>query len=133
MRILIVGDGTAAASLHEGLEASDLQLDHRPDGPAIGEGEPEIAAIARELREFERVLDEDGADGVLVASDSPAALAAVIVATKLRTPVARLDPLEHGEEAGTNARLIGELSDARLAPDPATIMDWARGGYPGSP
>ena len=76
---------------------------------------------------------KDGADGVLVASDSPAALAAVIVATKLRTPVARLDPLEHGEEVGTNARLIGELSDARLAPDPATITDWARGGYPGSP
>ena len=88
MRVLLVGNGEGAAALAGGLNGGDIVLERRPDDPEPASGPDEIGAIARELREFEEALSEGGPDAVLVASDSSASLAAVLVATKLGTPVA---------------------------------------------
>jgi hypothetical protein len=107
-----------------------LRVDHRADDPPSGDGLHEIAAIARALREFERALGEDGADAVLLVSDSPAALAAAVVATKLGAPSLRIDWPEAPGDGGSNARLIRQLADASLAPDPPALVDWVSHHYP---
>lgn len=130
MRVLIVGDGPETASLLDGLRASDLDVDHRADAPPPTDGPQEIPEIARDLRQFEGALDAAGFDGVLVASGSAAALAGALVATKLGTPVARLVPADDPADESANARLIRQLAETALAPDPAAILEWVRGGYP---
>jgi hypothetical protein len=129
MRVLIVG-GPETASLGEELEAAGVPVECRGDAPPPGGGPEEIADIAADLREFERILGDHGIDVVLVASSSPAALAAVLVATKAGVPVARLQPPDDTRGAGANARLIAQLADIALAPEPAAIVEWARDGYP---
>jgi hypothetical protein len=129
MRALIVG-GPETASLGEELEAAGVPVERRGDDPPPGGGPEEIADIAADLREFERILGDHGIDVVLVASSSPAALAAVLVATKAGVPVARLQPPDDTRGAGANARLIAQLADIALAPEPAAIVEWARDGYP---
>jgi hypothetical protein len=131
VRILIVGDGRRADSLREELTDSGLQVEHRTDDPPCGDGPHEIAAIARDLREFERALGEGGEGAtILVASDSPAALAAVVVATKLGVPVARIESPAASGGDGSNARLIRQLADSSLAPDAARVVDWVAHHYP---
>jgi hypothetical protein len=127
VRILLVGNNANGGALAEEVNSPDLAVDRRPDGPPAGGGPDAIDQIARNLRELELVLTEGGPDAVLVASDSSASLAAVLVATKLGIPVARLE--SPGESADSNARLINRLADASLAPEPAAIMDWVRGTY----
>lgn len=129
MRVLIVG-GPETTSLGEELEVAGVTVDLRGDGAPPGGGREEIAEIAADLREFETKLGENGADAVLVASSSPAALAAVIVATKAGVPVARLQSPGVSAAEGANARLIAQLADIALAPEPAAIVAWARDGYP---
>jgi UDP-N-acetylglucosamine 2-epimerase len=129
MRILIVG-APEPAPLAAELDASGVTVEHRADDAPSGGGPQEIAEIARDLREFERALEDPGADAVLVASDSPAALAAVLVATKAGVPVARLRTGEGTTEETSNARLIRQLADAALAPEAAAVLAWARDGYP---
>jgi UDP-N-acetylglucosamine 2-epimerase len=130
VRIVIVEAAAEASALGEALEAAGVEVAiHADDGPTP-EGRGEIAEIARLLREFERVLGDSSADAVLVASDSPAALAAVLVATKLGIPVGRLEGPDGPTDDGANARLIRQLADTGLAPAPAAIVEWARDGYP---
>jgi UDP-N-acetylglucosamine 2-epimerase len=129
MRVLLVGNSDETSRLAQLLDDGDLALERRVDGGSEPSGGPEeIAAIASALREFERVLGEGGPDAVLVASDSSASLAAVLIATKLRTPVAGIEPAG-SERYGANARLIRRLSDAELAPEAAAISNWLRGTY----
>jgi UDP-N-acetylglucosamine 2-epimerase len=128
VRVLLVGDSAAAATLAEELETPDLAVERWPEHPPPANGDDEIAAIARELRELERALGQDGPDAVLLASDSSAAVAAILVATKLGTPVGRVEPIT-GDPAGANMRLIAQLADAALAPVPAAIVDWLRDTY----
>jgi hypothetical protein len=130
VRVLIVGDGPETPSLLATLRNSDLEVDHRGDAPPPADGPQEVAEIARDLREFEGALGADGMDAVVVTSDSGASLAAVLVATKLGTPVARLGSTGDAANASANARLIRQLADIGLAADPATILDWMRDGYP---
>jgi UDP-N-acetylglucosamine 2-epimerase len=130
VRVLLVGDGGDGARLSADLEAMGVSVELRPDGPAPGDGADEIGQIAGDLREFESALGGEEPDAVLVSSASPAALAAVLVATKAGTPVARLDRGSEVANAGANARLIGQLADTALAPDPVAISEWARDGYP---
>jgi UDP-N-acetylglucosamine 2-epimerase len=130
MRILIVGEGPGADAVGEGLEASGVEVERRADDPPPADGAQEIGEIANDLRELERALGDRGADAVLIASDSPAALAAVVVAKRAGIPVARLEVSGGGVGEGANARLIRQLADAALAPDPAAIAEWARDGYP---
>jgi hypothetical protein len=128
VRVLLVGDSEDAAAVASGLGGAEIVLERRPDDVEPASGPEEIGALAGELREFERALRDGGPDAVLVASDSSASLAAVIVATKLGTPVAGIE--RPGQEpGGVNARLIRQLSDARLAPDAASIGVWLRDTY----
>ncbi len=92
MRVLIVGNSANPGAVEDGLAAAGTEVERRPDGSDTARGPDEIGAIARELREFEHLLGENGPDAVLVASDSSASLAAVLVATKLGTPVAGIEP-----------------------------------------
>jgi UDP-N-acetylglucosamine 2-epimerase len=129
MRVLLVGDGATAATLADELDAADdLALERWPEPPPPADGTEEIAAIARELRELDAALTEDGPDAVLVASDSSAALAAVLVTTKLRTPVGWVQAAAEAPD-GMNARLITQLADAALAPEPTAIVSWLRDAY----
>jgi UDP-N-acetylglucosamine 2-epimerase len=128
MRVLIVGTSGNADALAEAVEANGLAVERRPDGSPAATGPEEIAAIARELREFERALGDGGADAVVVVSHSSACLAAVLVATKLGTPVAGIDG-QAGDADGANARLIRQLADIELAPDTSAIVSWLRDTY----
>lgn len=130
MSVLIVGEETGANSLRADLETAGMAAEVRADEPPPADGPDEIGQIAGGLREFERILGDGGPDAVLVASASPAALAAVLVATKAGTPVARLDAAGPAGDPSANARLIGQLADTTLAAEPAAISDWARDGYP---
>jgi hypothetical protein len=101
MRVLIVGEGPETASIGEGLEAAGVAVERRGANPPAADGSEELLEIARDLVDVERVLSEDRADAVLVGSHSSAAL----------------------------ARVIRQLADTALAPDPAAIVNWLRGGY----
>jgi hypothetical protein len=124
----LVGDSEGVAGLTDAPGGEGIVLECHPDDAERASGPDEIGALAAELREFERALGEGGPEAVLVASDSSAALAAVLVATKLGTPVAAVGDPGH-TRGGVNARLIRQLSDAELAVAPAAIVDWLRGTY----
>lgn len=128
MRVLLVGNGEGAAALGGGLDGEDIVIERQPDEPVPASGPDEIGALAHALREFEETLSAGGPDAVLVSSDSSAALSAVLVATKLRTPVAAIERAGR-EPGGVNGRLIRQLSDVRLAPEPAAISNWLRDTY----
>jgi len=129
MRVLIVGEGPETASIREGLEAAGVAVERRGADPPAADGSEEVLEIARDLVDVEGVLTEDRADAVLVGSHSSAALAATIVATTLGTPVARLQLSGDSTPEDVNARVISQLADTALAPDPAAIVNWLRGGY----
>jgi hypothetical protein len=125
----LIANSAQIDGLAEAAGAADVALERWPEHRlAGGEGE-EIAAIAAALREFETALTAaDAPDSVLVASASSDALAAVIVATKVGTPVACVG-VTGPDPGGTNARLIRQLADRDLAPEPAAIVDWVRDTY----
>jgi UDP-N-acetylglucosamine 2-epimerase len=129
MRVLIVGEGPEAASIGEGLEAAGVAVELRSTDSPAADGSEEVLEIARDLLDLERALSEQRADAVLVVSPSSAALAAIIVATKLGTPVALLELSGDATPEDANARVIRQLADTALAPDPAAIVNWLRGGY----
>ena len=83
----------------------------------------EVAQIARGLIAFETLFADDAPDAVLLVSTSNLALAAVLVATKIRIPVAALGTWTQDEDrlSELNRRLIVQLADATVADDPATI------------
>jgi hypothetical protein len=126
VRVLIVGNTVDRGAAEDELAAAGIEVERRPDRSDLARGPDEIGAIARELLEFEQLLGENRPDAVLVASGSSASLAAVLVATKLGTPVAGIGPAGAG---GVNARLIAQLADAQLAAEPAALSNWLRATY----
>lgn len=124
MRVLLVGDdgldGLAAALGERG-----LSVDVPPATAGGEEGGP--TALAGRLRVFERLL-ADGADrAVVVGSASDEALAAILVASKLTVPTARLDPPDRATSGiEVNRTVIEQLADAVLARDPDAVTRWAR-------
>jgi UDP-N-acetylglucosamine 2-epimerase len=128
MKVLLVGSSEAASLLAGGVRGEEITLERRPDEADPPRGGGEIAAIANGLREFERVLGDGGPDAVLVASDSSASLAAVLVATKVGTPVAAIEDAAR-DPGGANADLIGQLADVELAPEAPAIVNWLRDTY----
>jgi hypothetical protein len=128
VRVLIVGNSAKADGLAEELAGPDHAVERHPDDPPPGGGPDEVGQIAEDLRKLEHVLGGSRPDAVLVASDSSAALAAVLVATKLEVPVARLE-IPGVDSAGRNAGLIAQLADVVLAPEPTAIVDWVTGTY----
>jgi UDP-N-acetylglucosamine 2-epimerase len=127
VRVLLVGNSEESSGLEERLDGDGIAVELRPDDSEPAGGPEEVAAIARELREFEAALGAGLVDAVLVRSASSASLAAVIVATKLGIPVALTASDER--DRGVNARLIDQLSGARLAPEAAEVSNWLRDTY----
>lgn len=130
MRVLIVGESPEASPVGVELEASGFEVERPADYPRPSDGPQEIAEIAGDLRELERTLGDRAPEAVLIASDSPAALAAVVVATKAGLPVASLLGPDEASGKGANGRVIRQLADVALAPEAAAILQWARDGYP---
>jgi hypothetical protein len=125
MRALIVGDGERAERLTAGLQRLGIAVDRAGD-PASGGGE--ISRLAAGILAFERLLGERRPDAVVLEDGSDSALAALIVATKLELPVARLACPEPGADAaGVNRRLLASLADAELADDAEAVAVWVRG------
>ncbi|HMC05824.1 MAG TPA: hypothetical protein VKG89_00360 [Solirubrobacterales bacterium] len=125
MRALIVGDGERADRLAAGLERAGIEVE-RPGGAPPGEGG--IAALAGGIVALERLLADRPANAVVLEGDSDAALAALIVASKLEVPVARVaGPRPRAGPTDLNWRLIASLADAELAEDAETVAAWVRG------
>lgn len=126
MRMLFVGAGPETSPLAEELEAAGVAVERAPADTAPGGGE--IAELAAGLRAFERLLGGDRPDAVLLLEPSNAALAALLVAAKLRVPVARVEDDRFGADRSTevNRALIGALADAPLAAGADAILAWVR-------
>jgi hypothetical protein len=117
---MVVGDGPlrARASLEakQGLDLVD------PPSEASPRQRSEIEEIAAALRAFQDVIV--GVDRVLVVGASNPALAAVVVASKLRVPTAAIEGRAAEGGGRITPRLIGQLADDALADDPAAIAAW---------
>jgi UDP-N-acetylglucosamine 2-epimerase len=137
MKVLIVGENGRPHPVAEALEAEGISVARPPEGALPAAEDDEVALIAAGLIAFEKLFAEDVPDAVLLVSASNLALAAVLVATKARIPVAALeegtlgDDLEEGtlgddRLTGLNRRLIGQLADATMIADAGTIAAWLR-------
>ena len=122
MRILIVGEGGSPHPLAEALEAAGMAVARPPERGPGAPGGDQIGELAAELIAFERLLAGDPPDAVLLVSTTDQALAAVLVASKLRVPAAALvevGPDEHAPEL--NGRLIERLADGTVGEDAEAI------------
>ena len=122
MRILIVGEGNRAQALFGALKDAGMDVEHASEGELSVPSDDEVGELAGALLAFDRLFSDDPPDGVLLLSASNLALSAVLVATKLRIPVASLaegDP--ESPARGMNSRLVEQLADGSVADDPATI------------
>lgn len=121
--------GERRASVAAGLSGDGISLVEPPEAPASPDGE-QVARIAAALRSYESALADRGVDRLVIAAASDEALAAVLVATKRRVPVASLNGPEPAPAAdprgGLNAILIARLADATLADDGEAIASWLR-------
>jgi UDP-N-acetylglucosamine 2-epimerase len=123
MKILIIGEDDRPHDLAEALETEEVDVVRPPKDSLPGAATDEVAQIARGLIAFEKLFADDAPDAVLLVSTSNLALSAVLVATKIRIPVAALGNWTQ-DQAGLselNRRLIVQLADAAVADDPATI------------
>ena len=93
--------------------------------------------MAVAMRAFEDRLGGARVDRVVLAGSSAPALAAVLVASKLRVPVAALATDAPNRAGGTpdelNRRLIEQLADAVLPDDPTTLAAWLAAPQPPAP
>jgi hypothetical protein len=128
MRILIVGEGGSPHPLAQALEAAGAAVARpgesgsgAPDGDQVGE-------LAAALIAFEGLLAGDPPDALLLVSATDLALAAVLVASKLRIPVvaalAEAPSQDHAPEL--NARLIERLADGTVGDDADAIASLMR-------
>jgi hypothetical protein len=126
VKVIVVGDGRLAA--RAALEAEEgVDLVDPPEGrPASTAGE--VEEIASELRAFQGRLEGGAVDRVVLVGSSNPALAAILVASKMRIPTAAVeseaDDGAEGESFAINGRLIEQLADAALADDAAAIAAW---------
>jgi UDP-N-acetylglucosamine 2-epimerase len=122
MRVLLVGDD-GRDGLAGALGELGLSVEVVPAAAGGEEGGP--AALAGRLRAFERLLADGAVRAVLVGSASDDALAAILVASKLSVPTARLESPDLAP-AGTeiNRTVIAQLADAALAPEPQAVARW---------
>jgi UDP-N-acetylglucosamine 2-epimerase len=123
MKILIVGEDDRPHGLGEALETEGVDVGRPPKDSLPEPATDEVAQIARGLIVFEELFADDAPDAVLLVSTSNLALAAVLVATKARIPVAGLRTWTQDQAhlSELNRRLIVQLADATVADDPATI------------
>jgi UDP-N-acetylglucosamine 2-epimerase len=123
MKILIVGEKGRPHGLAEALEAAGVDVQRPPKGAFGATHGDQVGELAAALMAFERLLAEDSPDAVLLVSTSNPALAAVLVATKARIPVAALvQPAQGGDGMPEmNRRLIEQLADGTVAADAGAI------------
>jgi UDP-N-acetylglucosamine 2-epimerase len=120
MRILIVGEPKPPHALATGLEAAGVEVERPPDSAAAHDDE--VRELASALVAFDRLLSDDPPDALLLVSASNLALAAVLVAAKLRIPAAAVvEETREGRTSELNRRLVEQLSDSAVGSDPATI------------
>jgi hypothetical protein len=125
MRLLMVSDDVIPEGLRATLQEGGIELERPPEAPR--RDRDELAEIAASLRAFDGLLGRGGPDAVLLGSASNQALAAILVASKLSVPVARLAGA--GGEPGASAinrSVIERLADATLAAEAEAIAAWAR-------
>ena len=96
MKILIVGEDDGPRDLAEALETEGVDVVRPPKDSLPEAATDEVAQIARGLIAFETLFADEAPDAVLLVSTSNLALAAVLVATKIRIPVAGLGDLDAG-------------------------------------
>lgn len=126
MKVLVVGDGRLAA--RAALEAEEgLDLVDPPEAPPPSMA-GEVEEIAAELRAFQGLLEGGTVERVVLIGSSNPALAAILVASKMRIPAATVESEAgdgaEGESFAVNRRLIERLADAALADDAAAITAW---------
>jgi UDP-N-acetylglucosamine 2-epimerase len=124
MKVLIVGELEGRRGLAAALEAESVDVGRPPEGSLPAPAGDEVAELAEALIAFDRLFAADALDAVLVASTSNLALAAVLVATKVRIPVVGLvTQTEHEDRLSElNRGLIAQLADFTAADeDPETI------------
>ena len=123
MRVLIVGEGGSTHPLAVALEAAGADIALPPESAFDGAPDDQVGELAAALVAFERLLVEEPPDAVLLVSTTNPALAAVLVAAKLRIPVAaRVEAAPEDRASELNARLIEGLADATVGDD-ATRID----------
>jgi len=111
---IIVGERSAAERLAAGVpEGRKAGIWPAPEAP-VGEPEGSSAPLARALAGFEAEAIGQEPDLVVVADDSDAALAAVLVATKLLIEVVASEDAR--APSSVNGRLIAQLADAYTRP-----------------
>ncbi len=122
---MVVGDlGHAVRAALDADQA--LHLVEGPDEELLA-GAGEIARIAAALRAFEALLGSGSVSRVVVVGDSDPALAAVLVASKVRIPAAAVEgdaPNPGDGSSALNRRLIEQLADAAFADDAKAIRAW---------
>ena len=123
MKVLIVGEHEDRRGLAAALEAQGVEVGRPAEGLLPGPAGDEVAELAEALIAFGRLFAGDAPDAVLVASSSNLALAAVLVATKVRIPVVGLvtQPEHEDRLSELNRGLIAQLADSTAADDPAAI------------
>jgi UDP-N-acetylglucosamine 2-epimerase len=128
MKILIVGENGHPHALAGALQTEGADVAVPPEGTLPAAGGDEVGQIAAALIAFEKLFTDEAPDAVLLVSASNLALAAVLVATKARIPVAGLKEGTPGDDrlSGMNRRLIGQLADATVIPDAGAIVAWLR-------
>ncbi|MEK6326842.1 MAG: hypothetical protein AABM66_04855 [Actinomycetota bacterium] len=123
MRILIVGEQGPPHELAGALEAAGVNVEAPPERVRDTSRGDEIAELASALVAFDRLLSDDPPDALLLVSASNLALAAVLVAAKLRIPAAAMvEGARDGRTFELNRRLVEQLSDSTVGSDPATIV-----------
>jgi UDP-N-acetylglucosamine 2-epimerase len=123
MKILIIGEDDRPQGLAEALETEGVDVVRPPKDSLPEAATDEVAQIAGGLIAFEKLFADDPPDAVLLVSTSNLALAGVLVATKIRIPVAALGTWTQ-DQAGLselNRRLIVRLADGTVADDRPTI------------
>jgi hypothetical protein len=125
---MVVGERRAKVEAQLADDGIDLVEPPEESPPGDGDG---IGRIAAALRAFESALGDRAIDRLVLAGESDEALAALLVATKRRVPVASIDglapsPADIDPRGGLNASLIAQLADATFTDDGEGITAWLR-------
>jgi hypothetical protein len=132
---MVVGDRRLAARAALDDEQG-VHLVDPPEEEGFG-GESEIGRIAAAMRAFEDRLGGSAVERVVLAGSSDLALAAMLVASKIRVPVAAIgiDPPSPAGDVPRklNRRLIEQLADAVLPDDAPTLAVWLAAPQPPAP
>jgi hypothetical protein len=123
VKVIVVGE--RGRQIEAGLSAQDGVELVSPRDAVSDRGD--VAELAAALRAYEALLEREGPERVVIAGSCDSAIAAVLVATKMRIPVGAVSGTgESGQDGSSrvNSRLIEQLADASLDGDPSAIAAW---------